>query len=90
MVRGPFKVGKNVYADYYAFGKGERPDTVAGYPITAVVGKLQKKGPDTYEDVRGEVTADYQSHLEQLWVKKLRAKYPVVLYREALSTVNRH
>lgn len=90
MVRGPFKVGKNVYADYYAFGKGERPDTVAGYPITAVVGKLQKKGPDTYEDVRGEVTADYQSHLEQLWVKKLRAQYPVVLYREALSTVNRH
>ena len=90
MVRGPFKLGKNVYADYYAFGKGERPDTVAGYPITAVVGKLQKKGPDTYEDVRGEVTADYQSHLEQLWVKKLRAKYPVVLYREALSTVNRH
>ena len=90
MVRGPFKVGKNVYADYYVFGKGERPDTVAGYPITAVVGKLQKKGPDTYEDVRGEVTADYQSHLEQLWVKKLRAQYPVVLYREALSTVNRH
>ena len=90
MVRGPFKVGKNVYADYYAFGQGERPDTVAGYPITAAVGKLQKKGPDTYEDVRGEVTADYQSHLEQLWVKKLRAKYPVVLYREALSTVNRH
>lgn len=90
MVRGPFKVGKNVYADYYAFGQGQRPDTVAGYPITAAVGKLQKKGPDTYEDVRGEVTADYQSHLEQLWVKKLRAKYPVVLYREALSTVNRH
>ena len=90
MVRGPFKVGKNVYADYYAFGQGERPDTVAGYPITAAVGKLQKKGPDTYEDVRGEVTADYQSHLEQLWVKKLRAKYPVVLYREALSTVNCH
>ena len=90
MVRGPFKVGKNVYADYYAFGQGERPDTVAGYPITAAVGKLQKKGPDTYEDVRGEVTADYQSHLEQLWVKKLRAKYPIILYREALSTVNRH
>ena len=90
MVRGPFKVGRNVYADYYAFGYGERPDTVAGYPMTAVVGKLQKKGPDTIEDVRGEVTADYQSYLEQLWVKELRAKYPVVLYWEALNTVNRH
>ena len=90
MVRGPFKAGKNAYADYYAFGQGERPDTVAGFPVTGVVGKLQKKGPDTYEDVRGVVTADYQNHLEQLWVKELRAKYPVVLYPEVLATVNKH
>ena len=90
MVRGPFTVGKSVHADYYAFGKGERPDTVAGLPVTGVVGKLQKKGPDTYKDVRGEVTADYQNHLEQLWVKELRKKYTVVLYPEAIATVNRH
>ena len=88
MVRGPFKVGKNVYADYYAFGQGECPDTVEGFPATGVVGKLQKKGPDTYEDVRGQVTADYQTLLEQLWVKDLREKYEVVLYPEALETVN--
>ena len=90
MVRGPFKEGKNVYADYYAFGQGERPDTVSGFPVTDVIGKMQKKGPDTYEDVRGPVTADYQNHLEQLWVKELRKKYPVVLYPEALATVNKH
>ena len=90
MVRGPFKVGKNEYADYYAFEQGERPDTVAGFPATGVIGKLQKKGPDTYEDVRGQVTADYQSLLEQLWVKELREKYTVVLYPEALETVNKH
>lgn len=90
MVRGPFKAGKNVYADYYAFNQGERPDTVAGFPVTGVVGKLQKKGPDTYDDVRGPVTADYQNHLERLWVKELRKKYPVVLYPEALDTVNKH
>ena len=90
MVRGPFKAGKNVYADYYAFNQGERPDTVAGFPVTGVVGKLQKKAPDTYEDVRGLVTADYQNHLEQLWVKELRKRYLVVLYPEALETVNKH
>ena len=90
MVRVPFKAGKNVYADYYAFNQGERPDTVAGFPVTGVVGKLQKKAPDTYEDVRGLVTADYQNHLEQLWVKELRKRYPVVLYPEALETVNKH
>ena len=90
MVRGPFKYGKNVYADYYAFGKGERPEAVEGYPATGVVGKLQKKAPETYEDVRGALTADYQNHLEQLWVKELRRKYPVVLYPEVIATVNKH
>lgn len=90
MVRGPFTKGKSVHADYYAFGVGERPDTVPSFPVTGVVGKLQKKGPDTYEDVRGEVTADYQNYLEQLWVKELRKKYAVVLYPEALATVNKH
>ncbi|MBR4312175.1 MAG: peptidylprolyl isomerase [Bacteroidaceae bacterium] len=90
MIRGPFTVGKNVYADYYAFGKGERPEAVASLPFTGIVGKLQKKGPDTYADVRGEVTADYQNFLERLWVKELRKKYTVVLYPEALATVNQH
>jgi peptidyl-prolyl cis-trans isomerase SurA len=90
MIRGPFKAGKNVYADYFAFEQGERPDTVAGFPVTGIVGKLQKKGPDSYDDVRGPLTADYQNHLEQLWVKELRKRYPVVLYPEALATVNKH
>jgi peptidyl-prolyl cis-trans isomerase SurA len=90
MVRGPFKQGKNVYADYYGFKQGERPDTVAGFPVTNIIGKLQKKAPDSYEDVRGPVTADYQSHLERLWIAELRKKYPVVLYPEVLETVNKH
>ena len=90
MIRGPFTIGKSAYADYYAFGVGERPDTVPSYSVTGVVGKLQKKGPDTYEDVRGEVTADYQSQLEKQWVSELRKKYTVVLYPEVLATVNKH
>ena len=90
MVRGPFTKGKSKHADYYAFGVGERPDTVPSFPVTGVVGKLQKKGPDIYEDVRGEVTTDYQSQLEKLWVSELRKRYTVVLYPEALATVNKH
>ena len=90
MVRGPFTKGKSVHADYYAFGIGERPDTVPSYPVTGVVGKLQKKAPDTYEDVRGEVTADYQALLEKQWVNELRKRYSVVLYPEVLATVNKH
>ena len=90
MIRGPFTVGRSVYADYYAFGVGERPEAVKSYPVTGAIGKLQKKGPDTYEDVRGEVTADYQSMLEKQWISELRKKYSVVLYPDALETVNNH
>ena len=90
MVRGPFTVGKSAHADYYAFGVGECPEAQESLPFTGVVGKLQKKGPDTYEDVRGEVTADYQALLEKQWVSELRKKYNVVLYPEALATVNKH
>jgi peptidyl-prolyl cis-trans isomerase SurA len=90
MIRGPFTVGKSAYADYYAFGVGERPEAIKSYPVTNVIGKLQKKGPDTYEDVRGEVTADYQSMLEKQWINELRKKYSVVLYPEVLETVNNH
>ena len=90
MVRGPFTKGKSVHADYYAFGKGERPEALEGYPATGVVGKLLKKEPETYEDVRGALTADYQNHLEQLWVKELRKKYTVVLYPDAIATINKH
>ena len=90
MVRGPFTMGKSVHADYYAFGIGEQPDTVPSFPVTGVVGKLQKKRPDTYEDVRGEVTADYQSLLEKRWVSELRKKYTIIIYPEVLATVNKH
>ena len=90
MIRGPFTVGKSAYADYYAFGVGERPEAIKSYPVTNVIGKLQKKGPDTYEDVRGEVTADYQSMLEKQWINELRKKYSVELYPEVLETVNNH
>lgn len=90
MVRGPFKAGKNKYADFYAFKQGDRPEAVEGYPVTGIIGKLQKKAPDTYEDVRGPLTADYQSYLEKLWIQELRKKYTVVLYPEAIATVNKH
>ena len=90
MLRGPFKAGVNAYSDYYGFGLGERPEAVEGFPATGIIGKLQKKAPETYEDVRGPLTADYQNHLEQLWVKELRSKYSVVLYPDVLATVNKH
>ena len=90
MVRGPFKQGKNAFVDYYIFESEEKPEAMEGFPANGVVGKLQKKGPDSYKDVRGLVTADYQSYMETLWVKELRERYPVKVYEDVLKTVNNH
>lgn len=91
IIRGPFKAGKNKYADYYIFKTSqEQPEAIEGFPVVGVIGKLQKKGPDTYEDVRGAVTTDYQNYLEKEWVKVLRSKYTWTIYPDVLNTVNNH
>ena len=90
IIRGPFTAGKNKYADYVIFKTGEQPEPIEGFPAMGAIGKLQKKGPDTYEDVRGLVTADYQNLLEKEWVAKLREKYTYTVYPDAINTVNNH
>jgi peptidyl-prolyl cis-trans isomerase SurA len=39
------------------------------------------------QEARGLVTADYQSYLEEQWIKNLRAKYSVLVNEEVLSTL---
>ena len=56
----------------------------------AQFGKLLKKGPESYEDVRGLVTADYQEEMEKAWVNELRKRYTVVVNNDVLDTVNKH
>ena len=48
------------------------------------------KAPKEYQDVKQLVVADYQEQLEKEWVAELRKKYPVVVNREVLATVNKH
>lgn len=89
--RGPFKSGDNGWVDKMVFGKSNAQTTpIKGYPAVGVVGKILKKGPESYNDVRGQVTADYQNYLEKEWVKQLRSKYKVVINEEVLKTVNNH
>lgn len=88
--KGIFKEGDNAFIDKMVFKKDTTVSEIKGYPIDATYGKLLKKGPESYEDVRGLVTADYQEMLEKQWVAELRKKYPVVINKEVLETVNKH
>jgi len=87
--KGLFVKGDNKYVDELKFKSG-KADPVKDYPVTIVIGKLLKNGPESYKDVRGPVTADYQNYLEAGWIKELRDKYKVEINQQILKTVNNH
>ena len=83
--RGLWTEGKNAAVDKYAFkSKTAEYTPTEEFPIVVPVGKVIK-APEEYTDVRGQVTTDYQDHLEKLWVQTLRDKYPVVVNEEVLE-----
>ena len=88
--KGIFKKGDNALIDSVVFKKDTTVTKVKDYPIDAVYGKLLKKGPEDYTDVRGQVVADYQEMLEKEWVARLRRQYTFEVNKDVLETVNKH
>ena len=90
MEKGLFKKGDNKLIDRECFKVASvTVDSVKGYPIDAVYGKMLKK-PEEFSDVRGLVTADLQDEMEREWVAALRKKYTFVVDERVLKTVNNH
>ncbi|MBP5339458.1 MAG: peptidylprolyl isomerase [Prevotella sp.] len=88
--KGIFKKGDNALVDSIIFKKDTIVKHLKDYPIDEVYGKILKKGPEDYTDVRGLVVADYQEELEKAWVADLRRKYNWTVNKEVLQTVNNH
>jgi peptidyl-prolyl cis-trans isomerase SurA len=86
---GIFAEGDNAWVDSKVFGKGEGGKLRHGFVVAETLGEVID-APQTYKDVKGLVTADYQKFLEEKWVKSLRKKYKVKIDKEVLKTVNNH
>ena len=87
--RGLWKKGENYHVDITKFKDENRivdAEIDSELPVVIVVGKTLKK-PESYTDVRGVITADYQNYLEKTWIETLRNKYPVVINQEVLNTL---
>lgn len=87
--RGLWKKGENCHVDITKFKDENRivdAEIDSELPVVIVVGKTLKK-PESYTDVRGIITADYQNYLEKTWIETLRNKYPVVINQEVLNTL---
>lgn len=87
--KGLYAKGANKYVDKLVFKTGKF-EPLKEFPYTETIGKKLKKGPETYRDVRGPVTADYQNYLESVWIQQLKAKFKVEINQQVLKTVNNH
>ena len=85
--KGLYVQGENKAIDKYAFKTKDAYTPGTDYPYVFVSGKMLKKIPEDYTDVRGLVTADYQEFLEKEWIKALRAKFPVTINKDILKQV---
>ena len=83
---GLFAEGTNPTVDKLVFKKGKLPKNEQ-YPYVFVNGKIQKKYPDSFMDVRGIVTNDYQNYLDKEWIKQLRSSYNIIINQDALQRI---
>lgn len=74
--QGLYVLGDNPVVDQYVFKQGKYI-AEDEYPYVFTKGTIQKELPDSYEDVRGAVTADYQEFLEQEWLQYIRSVHKV-------------
>lgn len=80
-VVGLFRQGDNAIVDQLVFKTGVAPQQDDSY--IAVYGK-KHTAPKSLNEVRTLVEADYQEELEQEWLRSLRQKYQVEVYRDSI------
>jgi len=81
---GLFAPGASKAVDAHIFKTGTYTNNA--FPAVACIGELVS-APESYRDIRGPVTADYQNYLEKEWIKYLRNKYEVSIDQAVLKTV---
>ena len=87
--KGLFRKGDNSLVDRDVFGVDTVPAAKKDYPFCATFGK-KLKSPKEMSDVRSQVVSDYQNAMEEKWLDVLRRKYPVVVNKDVVATVNKH
>ena len=91
MERRMFKKGDNPNLDAIAFkDKKAKIRPLKDFPYAAIIGKVLKKGPESWTDVSSQVVSDYQRMCEDAFVEELRERYTVEVHEDVLKTVNKH
>ena len=86
---GLFQIGTNPAVDKVVFKQGSFLPP-SDYPYVTALGKKLKKGPESYQDVPGQVENDYNAFRQAEEVAGWLKKYKVEINQEVLKTVNNH
>lgn len=77
--------------DFSAIGKLTKPVANQGgsniYSFLYIVRKYPADTPKSFDEATGAVLNDYQQHLEENWIRSLKAKYPVRVNESVLKTI---
>ncbi len=85
---GKYSRGDNWAVDQIKWKKGMADPLNDGSATLLVwVREVLAQEPKPLNEIRGQVTADYQDHLEKEWIKSLRQKYPVKINEDVLSKI---
>ena len=84
-----FEKGENLFHGTDLPGKRVRKNGTVKAITTRVVlvNAMLPPMPKTFDEIQGQVTADYQNYLDQQWIETLRKKYPVVVNQDVLQHV---
>ena len=90
--KGLYQRGDNKYVDQAEWKVGatkEIPSSVDESTVLVFIRELRNPEPKTLKEARGLVTSDYQSELEENWVKSLKERYPVKINESVLELVKK-
>lgn len=79
--------GENALVDNIVFGTSAVRSANSMYESYFLHDFVVINEPEEVDDVRGQVTGDYQNLLEQEWIEELKVKYPVVINEKELDKI---
>ena len=88
IVRDEYELGDNEIIDAQEWIPGITDTSIhEGETVFIQIHEVMVPQPKLLSEARGIITADYQNYLEEQWIKKLRAKYKVVVNKEVLNSI---
>ena len=83
-----YSKGDNKFVDQVKWEKGSYVvETNEDAVILVEIVNVLEKEPKKLSETKGKVIADYQNHLEKIWLTKLRSKYSVSINKDVLYSI---